>query len=191
MPLIDRLTYSTTPRRLALAASLTAGILLVGLTLSREEPEAPLTAAQGSLPPSSATVRSTTTSADVVVARLREVLRIRESAYRSRNPDVLRSIYSNDCPCLVSDETAILELLEQHYVWRGIGTSIEVRSVRKVHDRLWNIIAVFRSEALRIETEGGRLIRMEPAGSNLFKFTMVKPRGSLHWLLGLTSMAED
>lgn len=55
---------------------------------------------------SSATGRSATTPREVA-SRLREILRIREAAYRSRNPDLLRSIYSSDCPCLASDEKAI------------------------------------------------------------------------------------
>jgi hypothetical protein len=126
----------------------------------------------------------------VIVSRLREILRIREAAYRSRNPELLRSVYSSDCPCLASDEKAIYELLRRAYMWDGIETSVEIRRVTKIHERLWTVTALFRSETLRIETEDGKLIRKEPAGSDLFKFTLVKPRYAHSWLLGRASVVE-
>ena len=138
---------------------------------------------------SSAAARSTTTPRQLV-SRLREILRIRESAYRSRNPDLLRSVYSSDCPCLASDEKAIYELLRRAYVWDGIETSVEIRRVTKLHERLWTVTALFRSETLRIETEDGKLVRKEPAGSDLFEFTLVKPRYAHRWLLGRASVVE-
>jgi len=125
-----------------------------------------------------------------VVSRLRDILRIREEAYRSRNPDDLRLIYSSDCPCLANDEKAISELLARGHRWEGISTSIEVRGVSKINERLWTVVLLLRSKALRIETLGGRPIRIEPAGSDLFEFTMVKPLGGEQWLLGLVSDVE-
>ena len=69
--------------------------------------------------------------------------------------------------------------------------SIKVMSINKVNERLWIVVALLRSKALRIETIDGRLIRTEPTGSDLYKFTMVKPPGEKQWLLGSVSDAED
>jgi hypothetical protein len=128
---------------------------------------------------------------DEVVYRLREILRIREQAYRSRTPELLHSIYSSDCPCLLSEERAITELLDRGYVWDDIATSIDVRSVRKVNSRLWIVVARFSSKVLRIETESGKFVGQEQAGTDLFEFTLVKPRETQQWLLGLVSIVED
>jgi hypothetical protein len=155
MPLGDHLAPSSTSRRLitiGLAASLAA--LLVGISIAGEDDKLTLTTPESLESSSSATGRSATTPREVA-SRLREILRIREAAYRSRNPDLLRSIYSSDCPCLASDEKAIYELLQRAYMWDGVETSIEIRRVDKLHERLWTITALFRSETLRIETENG------------------------------------
>jgi hypothetical protein len=101
---------------------------------------------------------------------------------------MLTTIYSSDCPCIASDQRAIEELLDHEHVWDGISTSIEVRSVRRVSERLWLVVALFRSGVLSIKTEHGKLIRIEPAGSDLFEFTLVKPNEGSSWLLGLASV---
>jgi hypothetical protein len=135
----------------------------------------------------STSASSTIPQRDEVVSRLREILRIREEAYRSRSPEMLTTIYSSDCPCMASDQRAIEELLDYGHVWDGISTSIEVRGVNRVNERLWLVVALFRSGALSIRTEHGKLVRIEPAGSDLFEFTLVKPNDGTSWLLGLAS----
>ena len=52
-----------------------------------------------------------------LVARLKEILAMRERAYRDRDPEVLKRIYTTDCPCLKSDSNAIRELIRRNYVW--------------------------------------------------------------------------
>jgi hypothetical protein len=191
MPLGDDLAPSSTSRRLitiGLAASL-AAILLLAISIAGEDRKLTLAEPEFQESSSSATARSTATPREIA-SRLREILRIREAAYRSRNPDLLRSIYSSDCPCLAGDEKAIHELLQRAYMWDGIETSIEIRRVTRLHERLWTVTALFRSETLRIEMENGKLIRKEPAGSDLFEFTLVKPRDANRWLLGRASVVE-
>jgi hypothetical protein len=101
---------------------------------------------------------------------------------------MLTAIYSSDCPCMVSDQRAIEELLNHRHVWDGISTSIEVRSVTRVNERMWLVVAHFRSGVLSIKTEHGKLIRIEPAGSDLLEFALVKPNEGSSWLLGLASV---
>lgn len=136
----------------------------------------------------------TTTSIDPqteLVDRLREILARRESAYGQRDPGLLKTIYTADCPCLKSDSNAIRELISQDYIWVGGGTSIDVRRLERVTARMWIVVADFTSEALRIETESGRLVRAEPRGSDLFQFVLARPMGSTQWLLGRASSYEN
>jgi hypothetical protein len=142
---------------------------------------------------SSSTYAATTTVRDdypQVVSRLRDILRIREEAYRSRSSRLLRPIYSLDCPCLKSDEAAIQELLRARLVWKGIDTSIEVQHASRINKRLWTVDAIFRSGPLRIESEEGTLVRIEPEGSDLFRFTLIRPPQAEHWVLAMASLVE-
>jgi hypothetical protein len=146
----------------------------------------------GSLPSAASTiVKPDVTSRTKIVSRLREILRVREEAYRSRNSDLLESVYSSDCPCLLSDRSAIDEMLRRKRVWDGVGTSIEVRAATKLSERVWTITGLFRSKTLYVRTEEGSLVETEPAGRDLFMFTLVKPQGEQEWLLGLVSILQS
>jgi hypothetical protein len=152
--------------------------------------------AAGSLPPlpSSPPTTAATTTIDPqteVVARLKEILKVREQALRDRNAQLLSAVYTVDCPCLEGDTNAIKELLGKNYYLVGGTTSIRVRRVERVNSRLWLVIADFDSAPLRIETESGELVRQEPAGSDLFQFALAKPVDSAEWLLGRASSYKD
>ena len=96
---------------------------------------------------------------DEVVYRLREILRIREQAYQvARTPELLHSIYSSDCPCLLSEERAIMELIDRGYIWDNIATSIDVRSVRKINSRLWIVVARFSSRCFELKQKAANLL---------------------------------
>jgi hypothetical protein len=126
-----------------------------------------------------------------LVSRLKEILAERRRAYRIRDPKVLASIYTVDCPCLESDTNAIRELINEDYVWVGGETSIQIRRTEQVTARMWTIIAEFSSEPLRIETRSGGLVRKEAEDRSLFQFVLAKPTGSSQWLLGRASSYKD
>jgi hypothetical protein len=183
---------SSTASRLTTAmgffiAFLMSGILLFtvvnGHSTNVEHEPAPL-------PALTATTEARFTQRGEVASRLRTILQVREDAYRFRNAEMLRDIYSDDCPCLASDEEAINELLRNGHRWTGIRTSIQVRSAKRVDKRIWVVVAMFRSNVLRIETKTGELVRIEPAGSDLFQFTLVRPQDSQQWVLGLVTAME-
>jgi hypothetical protein len=143
---------------------------------------------------SQTTVSPTTTTVDTrteVVARLREILKVRDKAFQDRNADLLGAIYTVDCPCLEGDTNAIKDLVGNNYRLVGGATSIRVRRTERVTERLWLIIAAFESAPLRIETAGGELVRQEPAGSDLFQFALAKPVDATEWLLGRASPYRD
>ncbi|HEU4399804.1 MAG TPA: hypothetical protein VFU54_18430, partial [Actinomycetota bacterium] len=136
----------------------------------------------------------TTTTIDTqteVVARLREILRVRDRAFHDRNAELLDAVYTVDCPCLEGDGNAIEELISKKYHLIGGETSIRIRRIERVTGRLWLVIADFRSAPLRIESEGGELVRQEPAGSDLFQFALAKPVDAAEWLLGRASPYKD
>jgi hypothetical protein len=145
-----------------------------------------------SVPPT--TTSPTTTTIDTkteVVARLREILRVRDRALQDRNADLLSDVYTVDCPCLEGDRNAIKELADKDYRLVGGATSIRVRRTERVTERLWLVIADFESAPLRVETAGGVLVRQEPAGSDLFQFALAKPVANTEWLLGRASPYKD
>jgi len=126
-----------------------------------------------------------------VIGRLREILEIRDQAFRNRSPEILNDVYTEDCPCLEGDKNAIQELLDNDYHIVGGATSVRIREVNQVSERLWLVVADFRSASLRIEAEGNRLVREEPGGSDLFQFALSKPSESTEWLLGRATAYRD
>jgi hypothetical protein len=181
-----------TRRQLLTAISLLAASvsLTIFMTLIETDQSAGVVTPETLLAPAPTIAKISFTSRTEIISRLREILRIREEAYRLRSSDMLASIYSRDCPCLSSDGDAIDELLRKKRIWDGVGTSIEVREATMINGRVWTIVGLFKSEALYIKTEDGRLVGAEPAGEDLFKFTLVKPQGERDWLLGLVSLVQ-
>jgi hypothetical protein len=110
---------------------------------------------------------------------------------RNRDASILSAVYSVDCPCLEGDRNAIKELKSNNYHVVGGVTSIRVHKVEQVTERLWLIIADFKSAPLRIESESREVIREEPAGSDLFQFALSRPTGSTKWLLGQATAYKD
>ena len=178
------------PLLVLLIAGIAAGLLFVVLATRDDRSADASGTGPSSLPASAGTTTSIDPEAEVV-SRLQEILRRRQAAYRERDPELLKEIYTVDCPCLESDSNAIRELLSEGYVWVGGETSIRVRRLERVNNRMWLVIATFKSESLRIETESGRLVRSEPRGSDLFQFVLAKPVGSDQWLLGRASSYKD
>jgi hypothetical protein len=165
---------------------------LLGLVLLTGDDESGV--APPKSPQSSTALRSTSTTRNTriqVVERLREILRIRDEAFRERNPEILQDVYTTDCPCLAGDRNAIKELTDNNYHVVGGTTSIQVQKASQVNGKLWLVVADFQSAPLRIETKDRRLIREEPRGSDLFQFALSRPFGSSDWLLGRATEYQD
>jgi hypothetical protein len=181
-----------TSRQLLTVIGLLAALIALTIFMTLiESDESAVVVAPRTLPSSAPTsVKINSTPRTEVISRLREILSIREEAYRSRSTDMLASIYSRDCPCLSSDGNAIDELLRKKRIWDGVRTSIEVRGATKINEHVWTVVGLFRSDTLYVRTEDGRLVKTEPAGKDLFRFTLVKPQGEQDWLLGLVSVLQ-
>jgi hypothetical protein len=144
--------------------------------------------------PSSIDASPTSTTLEVrteVIERLKEILQIRDEAFRERDAEILEDIYTVDCPCLEGDRNAIKELTVNNYHMVGGTTSVQIRKANQVSARLWLIVADFRSAPLRIEAEDNKLVRKESGGSDLFQFALSKPAGSSEWLLGRATVYKD
>jgi hypothetical protein len=122
-----------------------------------------------------------------VVARLKEILKIRDEAYRQRNPALLNSIYTSDCPCLRGDGDAIRQMIKDHAVWVGASMSVSVNAVERINDRLFIVVGVLKASGFRIEKESGAIIRTEEGRSETFRFLLARPKGRAQWLLGSAS----
>lgn len=186
----DHEVQSATFRRV-LAAGLLVILpvaVIVAVLITREDSRVT------NLAPSSTAATPTTTTLDTrteVTHRLVEILKIRDRAFKERESQLLKDIYTVDCPCLEGDGNAIKELVDNDYHMLGGVTSIKLRRVSRASERLWLIVADFRSAPLRIETKDGKLIREEPGGSELFQFALSKPNGFREWLLGRATAYRD
>jgi hypothetical protein len=145
-----------------------------------------------SIPPTTASLTTTTVDTETeVVARLREILRVRDVAYLQREAELLKTIYTSDCPCLAGDGNAIKQLLKDKAVWVGASTSIRVEKLERVNERLWIVIAIFDGAPFRIETESGQLIRSVEGKSELFRFVLAKTATHSEWMLGYAAPVKD
>jgi hypothetical protein len=186
-------TPSTTGLRKGFGLAVLLGglavLVVVVAVLRTSDPES-------SVPPEPTVSRAAETTAttigerDRVVARLREILRIRDRAYRNRDVSLLRKIYTADCPCLRGDEGAIRQLLKEDAVWVGSSTSVRVEKIDKESDRLWIVEAIFAGSPFRIETESGDLIRAVEEQRELFRFALVKAVDD-GLLLGIAAPVDD
>ncbi len=191
----DHSVRSATVRRFTVAA-LVAILSLVGLlwaaVVFNRDTNARMAAPTVT---QSSAVRSPPTTTqntrEEVIERLREILSIRDRAFRERKTGLLKEIYTVDCPCLEGDKNAIDELVTSNYHMVGGATSIRVHRVSQVNARLWLVIADFQSAPLRIETDDNKLVRQEPRGSDLFQFALSKPASSSEWLLGRATAYKD
>lgn len=148
--------------------------------------------------PTSSRIAATTTSIaekDEVVARLHDILEARDRAYRDRDVDLLKRVYTSDCPCLRGDGDAIRQLLKDNVVWIGASTSVRINKLEKENDRLWVVVADFVASPFRIETESGDLIRAVEERSEPFRFVLVRKSIGESLLLGsqllLTKVTDE
>jgi uncharacterized protein (TIGR02246 family) len=177
-------------RRYVLAGALIA-LVVVGVvtavargvdhTASSSEVSPP----QSTVAPSSTTIPGTE---NTVVARLQEIIQIREQALRERDASLFEDVYTSDCSCLRAGREAITALKKENIQWRDRSVSIEVQSVTSINDNLWEVVALFVSDSFRIETEKGSLVREAPAERLRYRFLLVRTEGS--WRLGRASLVE-
>ena len=184
----------TRPSRRGFIAAALVGGLVVALTViavaGRSDP-----GATGSPSASSPTTSIEATSTTIgereeVVAQLRSILKVRDQAYRERDIELLKEVYTTDCPCLRGDRGAIEQLLKDNAVWVGASTSVQIRDLEKVNDRLWVIEANFVGSPFRIETESGDPIRAVEGRSELFRFA-VSRTASNRLLLGFAGPVDE
>jgi hypothetical protein len=149
--------------------------------------------------PSPSTLYLTTTAPSVttipdsrsaVVARLQEILEVRERAFRERNEDLFDDVYTSDCSCLRAGRSAIAALKKERVRWQGRSTSIEVQSAKSIDNKLWEVVALFISDSFRIETEEGALVRQAPAERIRYRFLLVRSSDGDSWRLGSASPVE-
>ena len=173
---------------LILIGVLVAGVAVFG-TVRRADPasqESPSASTQ----PRVAATTTTIGEKEEVVVRLREILRVRDRAYRDRDAGLLEKVYTTDCPCLRGDRAAIRQLVHDNAVWVGSSTSVRVQKLDKVNDRLWIVVASFVGSPFRIETESGSLIRAVEGKSELFRFALARTTKD-ELLLGFAAAVDE
>jgi hypothetical protein len=139
------------------------------------------------------TIASTTRPPDPeieVVARLREILDVRERAFRQRDASLFDEVYTSECPCLRAGRDAIAALKKENVRWTNRSISIKIESAKSVNNRLWEVVALFVTDPFRIETEGGVLVRDVPGERLRYRFLLVRSSEADPWKLGSASPLE-
>jgi hypothetical protein len=171
----------------------TMGVLVVGVAVLAVVRRAEPSGLESPSLSTSPKVHATTTAIadrEAVIVRLREILRVRDRAYRDRDIGLLERIYTTDCPCLRGDGDAIRQLLQDDAIWVGASTSVRVQELDKVNNRLWIVVADFIASPFRIETESGKLIRAVEGKSELFRFALAKATNDKELLLGYAAAVD-
>ena len=182
-----------TQRRRLIFLVLIAGLVVAvgAIALTRRSDPATTGAPSASTSTTALDVTTTTVGErEEVVARLRAILRVRDRAYRERDVDLLRDVYTTDCPCLRGDGRAIEQLIEDDAVWVGASTSVKVQNLERASDRLWIVVATFIGSPFRIETESGNLIRSVECRSEPFRFALAKNESN-ELLLGFAGPVDE
>jgi hypothetical protein len=190
-------TPGGTSRRAAVAAIAAALLLVVAVVAvfaTRGDGDAAGSTAPEPPPSQTTTAAATTTTIDTeteVVARLREILRVRDQAILSRNASLLSKIYTVDCNCLRDGQASIRRLIQEKVVWKGLSTRLIVQQTQPVNDRLWLVTGVLTTPAVRVEDESGSLLRVIPPEHNQLRFAVAKPSDVDAWLLGHVSLLNE
>jgi hypothetical protein len=180
-------------RRGFITAALVGGLVvaLIVITVARRsDPEATGSPSASTSLPGAEVTTTTIGEREEVVAQLRAILKVRDRAYRERDTDLLAEVYTADCPCLRGDKGAIQQLIKDNAVWVGASTSVQIRDLEKVNDRLWIIVANFVGSPFRIETESGDLIRAVEGRSELFRFAVSRATSN-KLLLGFAGPVDE
>jgi hypothetical protein len=172
-----------------LIGGLVAAVALL-VAIRRPEPAA-VASPSASTSPRAAPTTTRISEEEAVVIRLREILRVRDRAYRERDVGLLRDVYTTDCPCLRGDKRAIQQLLQDDAVWVNASTTIRIQKLEKVNDRLWIVVADFIGSPFRIETESGELIRAIEGRSELFRFALTRSAVGSKLLLGFAAAVDE
>jgi hypothetical protein len=179
-------------RPYVLAVALVATAIVAGLLVATRRGDAENTSSPS--PSRSEIVISPSTRAldskGEVVARLREILEVREQAFRERNSGLFDSVYTSDCACLRAGRDGIAALKRERVLWKNRSISIEVESAKSMNDRLWEVVGLFISNPFRIETEEGVLVRNVPATRLRYRFLLVRASEADPWRLGSASPVE-
>jgi hypothetical protein len=180
------------PRRRYLLPGALIALAIVGMALLVIVRDGDLAAT--SPPATSRTTASTATTVpdtkNEVIARLKEILRIREQAFNKRDASLFDDIYTSSCPCLRAGREAIAALKNENVRWKDRSISIEVQSAKSINKRLWEVTGLFVSDSFRIETEKGELVREAPAERLRYRFLLVRASEREPWLLGSASPIE-
>jgi hypothetical protein len=172
----------------ALLAAATAAVFA---TRGDDPSAASLPPAPSSPPPTAAATTTTIDPRTEVVARLKEILKVRDQAFLNRNASLLDAIYTIDCNCLQDGRTAIRRLRQERLVWKGLSTRLAVQQIERINDRLWTITGVLSTTAVRIEHESGELVRVIPPERNQLRFALAKPLDVSEWQLGHVTLLNE
>ena len=132
--------------------------------------------------PETAPVASASTAAvqvrDRIVARINELMLLREIALRERDPRLLESVYAPGAGGLARDRAEIARLRSSGRRLDGLRMPVKVFDAYRPGNGSWVVVARVGRSPARLVTGSGRQVRATRATTAVYRCTLVRQDGS-------------
>ena len=131
--------------------------------------------------PEQTAVASTSTAApgrNLIVARFRELVLLREIALRERDTGLLASVYVPGAAGLAADRAEIARLRSSGRRLDGLRLPVKVLDASRRANGSWVVVARIGRSPARLVTRSGRQVRAIRASTAVYRCTLVERHGS-------------
>jgi hypothetical protein len=131
--------------------------------------------------PEQTAVASASTAApgrNLIVARFRELVLLREIALRERDTGLLASVYVPEAAGLAVDRAEIARLRSSGRRLAGLRLPVKVLHATRQGNGSWVVVARIGRTPARLVTGSGRQVRATRASTAVYRCTLVKRHGS-------------
>jgi hypothetical protein len=131
--------------------------------------------------PEQTAVASASTAApgrNLIVARFRELVLLREIALRERDTGLLASVYVPGAAGLAADRAEIARLRSSGRRLDGLRLPVKVLDASRRANGSWVVVARIGRSPARLVTRSGRQVRAIRASTAVYRCTLVERHGS-------------
>jgi hypothetical protein len=125
-----------------------------------------------------ASASTVTPGRNLIVARFRELVLLREIALRERDTGLLASVYVPGAAGLAADRAEIARLRSSGRRLDGLRLPVKVLDASRRADGSWAVVARIGRSPARLVTRSGRQVRAIRASTAVYHCTLVERHGS-------------
>jgi hypothetical protein len=125
-----------------------------------------------------ASASTVTPGRNLIVARFRELVLLREIALRERDTGLLASVYVPGAAGLAADRAEIARLRSSGRRLDGLRLPVEVLDASRRANGSWVVVARIGRSLARLVTRSGRQVRAIRASTAVFRCILVERHGS-------------